>query len=120
LIRSRRILTMPRPYKELFTPDIEAIPWEPVPDCPGMYEKTLVEDPETGSHTRLVKGDPGFARDNQLSHDFWEETYLLEGSCWHGDKLQKPGAYYCRPPGLVHGPFRTDDGYIILEFRYYE
>ena len=58
---------MPRPYKELFTEDIDAIPWEPVEGCPGMYEKTLVEDPETGSHTRLVKGDPGFARDDQLN-----------------------------------------------------
>jgi len=112
---------MARPYRELFTKDVEAIPWKPIEGSSGLYEKYLVMDPETGSHTRLVKGDPGFdGKGKLLEHDFWEETYLLEGSCWHGDKLQKPGAYYCRPPHLKHGPFRSDDGYIILEMRYYE
>ncbi|NLE75555.1 MAG: hypothetical protein GX605_02235 [Chloroflexi bacterium] len=95
------------------------MPWQPIEGSPGMYEKILMWDDETGSHTRLVKGDPGFRSTKQLSHDFWEETYLIEGSCWHQDKLQKPGAYYCRPPHLLHGPFRTDEGYIILEHRYY-
>ena len=112
---------MTRPYRELFTEDIEKIEWKEVEGNSGMYEKTLVEDPETGSHTRLVKADPGFDNGGKkLEHDFWEETYLLEGTCWHGDKLQEPGAYYCRPTHTEHGPFRTDDGYIILEFRYYE
>jgi hypothetical protein len=110
---------MARPYVELFTEEIEDIPWEPIQGLEGIFEKTLCMDPETGSHTRLVKGEPGFENPNTLEHDFWEETYLLEGSCWHGDKLQRPGAYYCRPPGTVHGPFRTDEGYIILEHRYY-
>jgi len=110
---------MARGYVELFTEDIEKMPWQPVKGVPGLYEKILSMDPETGSHTRLLKADSGFERNERLTHDFWEETYLLEGSCWHGDKLQKPGAYYCRPPGTEHGPFRTDEGYIILENRYY-
>jgi hypothetical protein len=110
---------MARPHVELFTHQIEEMPWEPVEDAPGLSEKVISMDPETGSHTRLLKGEPGFERNERLSHDFWEETYLLEGTCWHGDKLQTPGTYYCRPPGTVHGPFRTDDGYIILENRYY-
>ena len=110
---------MARSYVELFTEDIEEMPWQPVEGVSGLYEKILSMDPETGSHTRILKGEPGFERNEQLAHDFWEETYLLAGSCWHGDKLQKPGAYYCRPAGKVHGPFRTDEGYIILENRYY-
>ena len=110
---------MPRPYRELFTEDIEEMPWKPVEGVPGLYEKILSMDPETGSHTRLLKGDPGLELNERITHDFWEETYLLKGSSWNGDKLQTPGTYYCLPPGTVHGPFRTDEGYITLENRYY-
>jgi len=111
---------MAKKYVELFPDDIERLPWRPIEGSPGLYEKILSIDPETGSHTRLVKADPGFdGKGKLLRHDFWEETYLIEGTCWHGEKLQTPGTYYCRPPGVVHGPFRTDDGYIILEHRYY-
>jgi hypothetical protein len=29
-----------------------------------------------------------------------------------------PGMYACRPPGMLHGPWRTDAGALILEIRY--
>ena len=28
-------------------------------------------------------------------------------------------SYVCRPPGIPHGPFRTEVGYSAIEFCYY-
>ncbi|MBN1316168.1 MAG: cupin domain-containing protein [Anaerolineales bacterium] len=110
---------MTRPYVQLSPEEIDALPWEPIEGMPCLYEKIISRDPETGSHTRLIKATPGFENKNQGSHDFWEETYVLEGICWQGDKPQPAGTYCCYPPGLKHGPFRAVDGYITLEHRYY-
>jgi len=34
---------MARPYRELFTEDVEAIPWKPIEGSPGLYEKYDVD-----------------------------------------------------------------------------
>ena len=34
------------------------------------------------------------------------------------DRTFAAGDYACRPPGMVHGPWRTDDGCEMLEVRY--
>jgi hypothetical protein len=31
-----------------------------------------------------------------------------------------PNTYACRPPGIHHGPFRSQHGCLLLEFHYYE
>jgi len=28
------------------------------------------------------------------------------------------GMYACRPPGMEHGPWRSDNGALMVEFRY--
>jgi len=45
-----------KPELEFF--DTEAIPWKPIENSPGQYEKILSMDPETGSHTRLLLSEP--------------------------------------------------------------
>ena len=39
---------MAKPKLEFF--NTEAIPWEPIKNSPGQYEKILSKDPETGSY----------------------------------------------------------------------
>ena len=51
-------------------------------------------------------------------HDFWEEVYIVEGSHWDGDQHFKKGMYACRPPGMKHGPYWTDEGVVTFEVRY--
>ena len=34
------------------------------------------------------------------------------------DRTFAAGDYACRPPGMVHGPWRTDAGCEMLEVRY--
>jgi hypothetical protein len=60
-------------------------------------------------------------------HDYWEEVYLMSGDLTVGDAKDDgraqsflPNTYACRPPGILHGPFRSETGCVLLEFHYYE
>jgi hypothetical protein len=70
--------------------------------------------------TRLMKVDPGCASPETFVHDFWEEISIVEGSQWDAGlgRLLKKGMYACRPPGMKHGPYRTDEGCVTLQVRY--
>lgn len=112
---------MAKPELEFFDSDI--IPWTPVEGAgPGVYEKILSKDPETGDYTRLIKSEPGVVKTKVLSHDHWEEVWVVEGSLVDMtlNRTFKAGFYACRPPGMKHGPFKTDTGSICFEFRYYK
>lgn len=65
--------------KEQEIHETENIPWKAVERYPGVYEKVLNEDPETGSVTRLLRYDPGTVFNEVLRHDFYEEIYVLSG-----------------------------------------
>ena len=108
---------MPKPELEFFP--VDNLPWAPVEGAPpGHYQKILTEDPDIGFVTRLLKVDPGAASTETFVHDFWEEVYIVEGSQWDGDRLFRKGMYACRPPGMKHGPYRSEEGCTTLEFRY--
>ena len=108
---------MANPELEFFPTD--NIPWVPVEGAPpGHYQKILTEDHEKMFVTRMLKVDPGGASTETFVHDFWEEVYILEGSQWDGDQFFKKGMYACRPPGMTHGPYRTEEGVVTFEVRY--
>jgi hypothetical protein len=108
---------MPKPELEFFR--VDTLPWVPIPGAPpGHYEKILTRDPEKMFVTRLLKVDPGCASTETFIHDFWEEVYILEGSQWDGDMYLTKGMYACRPPGMKHGPYRTEEGCMTFEVRY--
>ena len=114
---------MPKQEKEYFDVDIY-IPWTQVDGLPkGVMEKILSID-EYGNKTRLlkfpaIKAEPG---KKAGSHDFWEETYIMEGSLHDVEKdvTYSPGYYACRPPGMNHGPFSSTTGCLLIEFHYYK
>jgi hypothetical protein len=108
---------MPKPELEFFP--VDTIPWTPVQGAPpGHYQRILTEDPDKMFVTRMLKVDPGCRSTETFVHDFWEEVYILEGSQWDGEQFFKKGMYACRPPGMKHGPYRTDEGVTTLEVRY--
>jgi hypothetical protein len=98
--------------------DIETIEWQPVPGMPGMWERILANDDETGSATRLFKAEPGFESDEVRVHDFWEESYLLEGSFETNGVVYGAGTFACNPPGYRHGPYSSKTGWLELVFGY--
>ncbi len=112
---------MPKPEVE-FTDSDTAYEWQSVEGVlPGIKQKILSYDPETGNYTRLLKFPPGIETIETLVHDFWEEVWILEGSLY--DKAKKetylPGYYACRPPGMIHGPYAIPYGCLTFEIRYF-
>ena len=97
--------------------------WSPVPGMEGVAEQvTLAIDNATGDYTRLTRFLPGAdtAAFGAKSHDYPEEILVVEGrhSDAAFDRWLKTGDYASRPPGEVHGPFRTDGGCVVLEMSY--
>ena len=116
---------MPKPQYEFFDPlRAGRLTWRPVPgDASGqLSELILSHDPDSGAFTRLLRFAPGTDTSvvGTLTHDVWEEVWILEGSL-HDLRLQRTftaGMYACRPPGMAHGPWRSEDGCLTFEVRY--
>jgi hypothetical protein len=113
---------MAKPEREFF-PATE-IEWTPAlgGKVPGMYERILAVDPETGVVTRILRLDPGTSTSaaGVQVHSYWEEVYILEGSL-HDltlDQTFGQGSYACRPPEMRHGPWSAPDGCLAFEVRY--
>ena len=102
--------------------DVDTIPWSPVAQQPGVSERVLAQDPSSGLLTRMVQWAPGVDTSSAgaVAHDYFEEVFILSGSI-HDVTLGQTfaaGCYACRPPGMVHGPWKTVDGCVMLEVRY--
>lgn len=102
--------------------DAETVPWTPSTQSPGVSERILSQDPDRGLLTRMVRWDPGLdtSSTGAVAHDYFEEVLILSGSM-HDLSLRQTfsaGWYACRPPGMVHGPWTTVEGCIMLEIQY--
>lgn len=110
---------MPKP--EIGFSLLKDVKWNPVKDYPsGIEEKILSRDPGTENYTRLLRFEPGVETTETLSHDFWEEVYILQGGLIDLNKKEVyvEGTYACRPPGMEHGPYKAPIGCVTLEIRY--
>lgn len=111
---------MPKEEREFESTDLIGA-WRQVSEEePAIWEKILSRDPETGNMTRLVKFLPGLRTTEVLTHDNWEEVYMLEGFLTDTRKniTMGKGYYACRPIGMEHGPYYTPFGCTMLEIRY--
>jgi anti-sigma factor ChrR (cupin superfamily) len=104
-----------KPALEFF--DASTVPWTEV--SPGIAERRLAHDPESGMLTRLLRWDPGLEVPAAL-HDYVEEVLILRGSMrdLRLDETFAAGWYACRPPGMEHGPWVSEEGCEMLEIRY--
>ena len=87
---------------------------------PGIMEKILSYDPETGNYSRLLSFPPGTVTKGVLNHDFCEEIFMVEGFLDDMNKkiTMKQGYYGCRPVGMLHGPYSIPLGCVTMEIRY--
>jgi len=97
--------------------------WTPVQGLEGVAEEvTLSIDPETGEYTRLTRFLPGAdtASFGGKAHAYPEEVFIVSGRLYdHAfDRWLEAGDYASRPPGEMHGPFRTDTGCVVLEVSF--
>lgn len=106
--------------------------WETPPGYPaGMQQKILTtdldEDGKTGSRSRFLRIASGSYSTVPFVHDHWEEVYLVEGDLIVGNDENGKGGeqffaptYACRPPGVHHGPFTSENGCVMFEIHYYD
>ena len=97
--------------------------WTPVKGLEGLAEEiTLSLDPESQEYTRLTRFLPGAdtAAFGGKSHAYPEEVFVVSGRLYDAafDLWLEAGHYASRPPGEVHGPFRTDAGCVVLEVSF--
>jgi hypothetical protein len=97
--------------------------WTPVKGLEGIAEElTLSIDNETGEYTRLTRFHAGAdtSEFGGKSHAYPEEVFVVSGRLYDQafDMWLEAGHYASRPPGEVHGPFRTDVGCVVLELSF--
>lgn len=100
---------MSKPTIEFCTPQAS---WQRT-DSFGIEEQILAADPMTGDKTLIQRYEPGTETPlGIISHDFWEEVLLLSGDLTDVNLGQTftAGMFACRPPGMEHGPYRSESG----------
>ena len=124
-------MNIPKKHEEFHALDLDS-GWEVPPGYPaGMQQKILSgeldEVAKTGSRTRLLRFDPGVYTTVPFVHEYWEEVFLVSGDLFvgsdekgRGGERFEPHTYACRPPGVHHGPFRSEAGCLLLEIHYFE
>lgn len=116
---------MPKTTRTYYNPlsDQHRADWQPIEGLEGMAEElTLAVDEQTGHYTRLTRFAPGTDTSafGSKSHDYPEEVFIVEGSLYDAafNRWLYKGDYASRPPGEAHGPFRTEEGCLVLEMSY--
>lgn len=120
-----------RLHREFYQVDMES-GWEtPAGFPPGVQQKiisgTLDRENRRGGHTRLLRWAPGSFTTEKIIHDYWEEVFIVSGDLWVSSEVDGTGGerfaantYAVRPPGVWHGPFRSEGGALLIEMHYYD
>jgi hypothetical protein len=118
-------------HDEFHTLDLDE-GWEVPTGYPsGIKQKilsgSLDEQSNRGSRTRLLRFDAGTYTTQPFVHVYWEEVFLISGDltvgndeAGNGGTSYAPFTYACRPPGAVHGPFKSEKGCLLLEIHYFD
>lgn len=92
--------------------DCYAIPWEPIGYAQmrtGTLRKPLRRDPVNGDTTWLLTspphGMPPGGAGARETHPTVEEVFVLAGDLHGNCGVMHAGAYFWRPPGILHGPY---------------
>jgi len=124
-------MSVNKTHKEFHTLDLDA-GWEVPEGYPeGIEQKilsgSLDETAHRGTRTRLLRFKPGVFTTAPFSHDYWEEVYLISGDLTvgnddkgEGGEAFPPHTYAVRPPHAKHGPFKSNEGALLLEIHYYD
>lgn len=126
-------MQIPKLHSEFHAIAMDGEGWalpEGYPPGAGVDEKilsgSLDSEAKSGSRTRLLRFQPGVFTTKPFVHDYWEEVFLVSGDLTVGNDAEGRGGeafaaptYACRPPGVYHGPFRSEGGCLLLEIHYY-
>jgi hypothetical protein len=118
-------------HKEFHAVDLTS-GWETPAGYPaGIQQKILSgaldETNKRGSRSRLLRFAPGVYTTKPFVHEYWEEVYLVSGDLTvgndengQGGTAYAPNTYASRPPGALHGPFKSNGGCMLFEIHYFD
>jgi hypothetical protein len=124
-------MAIDKPHLEFMPLDLTR-GWEVPEGYPqGIQQKILAgsldEHAHRGTRTRLLRFEPGVYTTQPFVHEYWEEVFLISGDLsvgsdanGRGGERFTPHTYACRPPGVFHGPFKSEEGCLLLEMHYYD
>ena len=97
--------------------------WEVIENTNNLIEQlTLAVDEQSGEYTRLTRFKAGADTTDfgAKSHSYPEEIFVVSGRLYDQafDMWLEAGHYASRPAGELHGPFKTEDGCIVLELSF--
>jgi hypothetical protein len=99
--------------------DPHDLPWHPAAGHgPGVWEQIVSGGRDVGVTTRFLRFDPGSGNSEVVTHDFWEEIYIVSGTFESGRRAYPAGFVTVRPPGVPHGPFHSTTGCLNFKVRY--
>jgi hypothetical protein len=118
-------------HDEFYALDLES-GWETPAGYPDGIQQKIIsggldEEGKRGTRTRLLRFAPGVFTTAPFVHEYWEEVYLVSGDLTvgndengEGGESFAPHTYACRPPGAYHGPFKSEQGCLLLEIHYFD
>jgi len=97
--------------------------WQSIEGLEEMAEElTLSMDDESGEYTRLTRFFSGADTTpfGGKSHVYPEEIFIVSGRLYDEafNMWLETGHYASRPPGEIHGPFKTEEGCVVLEVSF--
>lgn len=97
--------------------------WQSIEGLENIAEElTLSIDSSTGEYTRLTRFHAGADTTpfGGKSHEYPEEIFIVSGRLYDQafDMWLETGHYASRPPGEIHGPFKTEEGCVVLEVSF--
>ncbi|RLQ90153.1 cupin [Planomicrobium sp. Y74] len=89
----------------------------------GLSERIIFKSPD-GDLARILEFAPGTdtSPNGVQVHDYREELFIIEGSVTDltlGETFTE-GMVASRPPGMKHGPWKTESGCVMYEIRYFK
>lgn len=103
--------------------DTARMPWDvstydPALNHLRLARKVLRLGPNDSCRTFLLTGMPhGVPTEATMpteTHDHCEEMLMLGGEMWAPEGLMRAGAYFYRPPHIVHGPHVSENGFFQI------
>lgn len=80
----------------------------------GARKKILRSDPGGGDQTWFIGTLPLWRERKVETHPVVQEMFLLSGTMAGNTGLMQPGAYFWRPEDLLHGPYGSKTGNVVL------
>jgi quercetin dioxygenase-like cupin family protein len=95
--------------------EIEALPWKPFRDWPGVTGKVLWRDNRRDSGAGLMRLEPESRVPPHLHPYAVHHLWVLEGACRVGDTALGPGSFCFVPAGVEHRALEAGpEGCVLL------